>query len=323
VPQITYTELDYTFTHRGNTTTLTGVRSVNDSTTQVYMSGFTWINLEYTDGKKTNYGAFVYRGEVTGEGEWYGNFNFPSTDTATVSGTFFYGPCSGSASGIKNLEDENNFVQVVGDYETVQGGGIQFGLLYQGYLNGTGEWRTLDPSPLLGDNPLNAVFGTIGHSTMGGLAVGNFNTDDAPNKFRAFVYDIARDSYDELVYTNANGEIHVEFSITAYCIWHNQGTEIYSIAGGIGKAGAEDGFIVNYNATSKNATDWRFFHHANSTITHFQGMWPDFANQGKPLRAIWLYLCNIRVQCETLCVCPPFFPAGRVATADFERLYYY
>jgi hypothetical protein len=257
---------------------------VNDSTTQVYLSGFTWINLEVDEtGHHTNYGAFIYKGDITGQGEWYGNFYYPSSPGVNVTGTFFYGPCSASDSGLENIPDDENFFQAVGDFETAQGGLAQYGVLFQGYLNGTGSWKILDPTVLLGADSHAFILGTIGHSTMGGLVVGNFNTDVEPNKARAFIYDIAADRYDELHYTNAAGQIQIEFSITAYCIWHNKGTEMYSIAGGIGKAGAEDGFIVNWNATSRNASDWRFFHHPNSTITHFQGMWPDFANQGKPV----------------------------------------
>jgi hypothetical protein len=277
---VTYTELDYTFTHRGNTTTMTGVRSVNASTSLVYMSGFTWINLDYTDGLKSNYGAYIYRGTITGDGEWFGNFNFPSSPGANVSGTFFYGPCSGSLSGTPDVPDVDNFFQAVGDYSTYEGGAAQYGMLFQGYVNGSGTWQTLDPTALLRETPHDRILGTIGHSTMGGLAVGNFNTDGAPNQFRAFVYDIAADRYDELVYTDEAGQRQVTLSVTAYCIWHNEGTDMYAIAGGMGKAGVIDGFIVNWNATARNASDWRFFHHPNSTITHFQGMWPDIANQG-------------------------------------------
>lgn len=279
--KVGYYELDYTFTHKGNTTTMTGVRSASDSSTDVLMSGFTWINLQYTDDRKTNYGAFIYKGPVTGGGTWYGNFNYPSTTNATVTGTFFYGPTSASASGLSNIQDPDNFFQAVGDYETVQGGGTQYGLLFQGYLNGTGTWSTLNPESLI-LNPTagNGVFGTIAHSTMGGLVVGNFNTDDQPNRFRAFVYTIATDTYAELSYADETGAVVQGVSITAYCIWHNTGTTTYSIAGGIGKAGVEDGFIVDWNSATSTAYNWRKFHHQNSTITHFQGMWPDFANQG-------------------------------------------
>lgn len=283
VPSVVYTELDYTFTQRGNDTTMTGVRSVNDSSSLVYMSGFTWINFETdSEGRHTNYGAYMYRGDITGDGEWYGNFYYPSSPGANVTGTFFYGPCGGSESGLSDIPDVENFFQVVGDYETAQGGLAQYGLLFQGYLNGTGEWKQLDPTPLIAnDNPPTEVIGTIGHSTMGGVAVGNFITQAEPQRFRTFIYSILEDTYVELYYTDESGQIKPGYSITAYCIWHNKGTPIYSIAGGIGKGGVEDGFIVDYNATSKTAFDWRMFHHENSTVTHFQGMWPDFANQGK------------------------------------------
>lgn len=279
VPVISYYPFDYTSTNKGNTTTFTGVRSVNSSTSDVYMSGFTWINLDYDEnGKKTNYGAFIYKGPVTGGGKWYGNFYYPSSPGANVSGTFFYGPSSAETSGLVGIPDAENFFQVVGDYETVEGGLTQFGLLYQGYLNGTGDWMTLTPDSLV-TNPADGVFGTIMHSTMGGLAVGNYNLNSSPNKFHAFVYDIAYDIYTELIYVDPDAP-PAKFSTTAYCIYHDVRTNSYSIAGGIGRLGAEDGFIVDWNATTRTPNNWRFFHHENSTITHFQGMWPDFANQG-------------------------------------------
>lgn len=285
-PVISYHPLDYTFTHKGNDTTLTGVRAVNDSTSAVYLSGFTWVNLDYVDGKKTNYAAFIYKGPITGGGKWYGNFNYPSSPGANVSGTFFYGPNSASTSGIEDIADAENFFQAVGDYETVEGGLAQYGLLFQGYLNGTGEWMTLNPESLIA-NPLDHVLGTIAHSTMGGLVVGNFNSVSAPQKFHAFVYDIAADVYTELIFEDPDGIPSSAFSVTAYCIWHNADTETYSIAGGIGKLGAEDGFIVDWDATTRTPSNWRFFHHESSTITHFQGMWPDFANQGMCMFVMW------------------------------------
>ena len=278
---IAYNELDYTFTHKGNTTTLTGVRQVNSSTMDVYLSGFTWVNSEKVNGEKTDYGAFVYKGPLTGGGQWYGNFIYPSYFNATVTGTFFYGPCNAEASGIATVEDSENFFQAVGDYETKQGKDKQFGLLFQGYLNGTGVWETLDPSPLTAATPGDPMVGTIAHSIMGGLVVGNFDTASAPSKSRSFVYEIASGEYHELKFKATGPVTHDDFSVTAYCIWHYAGTDIYAIAGGIGAAEAEDGFIVDWNNSAKNATNWRFFRHQNSTITHFQGMWPDEANRGE------------------------------------------
>ena len=71
VPSISFTNMDYTFTGKGNTTTLTGVRAINDSTTEVYMSGFTWINFDRapTSGIETNHAGFVYKGPVLGGGK--------------------------------------------------------------------------------------------------------------------------------------------------------------------------------------------------------------------------------------------------------------
>ena len=54
---ISFTNMDYTFTGKGNTTTLTGVRAINESTSDVYMSGFTWINFDRVNGIETNQAA--------------------------------------------------------------------------------------------------------------------------------------------------------------------------------------------------------------------------------------------------------------------------
>jgi hypothetical protein len=279
-PQLGYYELDYTYLHRGNTTTLTGVRTADGNSSEVLLSGFTWVNFEYTNGLKSNYGSFIYRGPLQGGGTWFGNFVYPSSINNTVLGTFFYGPCNANASGLTNIRDADNFFQAVGDYSTLEGGAMQFGLLFQGYFNGTGVWKTLDPSVLL-TSPEQTLFGTIAHSTMGGLVVGNYNTAQETYHSMSFVYDIADDVYTPLLYTSSAGVPDFSYGITAYCIYHYQGTDLYSIAGGITKLGYEDGFIVDWNATSRTAHNWRMFHHVNSTITHFQGMWPNFVNPGR------------------------------------------
>src|SRR5205085_3476507 len=70
------------------------------------------------------------------------------------------------------------------------------------------------------------------HSTMGGLAVGNYDSPVDHGKFNlplgpghAFIYDIASDTFlTDIVFPGA-------LSNTAYGIWYNGGTS-YTIAGG-------------------------------------------------------------------------------------------
>ena len=289
---ISFTNMDYTFTGKGNTTTLTGVRAINESTSDVYMSGFTWINFDRLNGIETNHAGFIYKGPVLGGGMqfvgynfdlnlnylgiWYGNFYFPSDVNRNVTSTYFYGPCNGSTP---------DTIQAVGTYETSQGGAHQYGLYYHGYLNGTGTWKTIVPQVLAPDNN---ILGTVGHSMMGNLIVGNFNTNASFSQPRAFVYDISLDNFTELSYSS-------DSSTNAYCIWHYGGNS-YAIAGGVMKNELENAFIVNWDASTNSASDWRFFRHENSTKTHFQGMYPNYNDEGSISR-INDYIMNV------LCIC--------------------
>jgi len=83
-------------------------------------------------------------------------------------------------------------VRLVGSYKQTDTGQQDHGLLYEGPPDGTGSWQTID-FPSVGETVLN----TIAHSTMGGLVVGNFDTDLATG--RAFVYEIGRASCRERV----------------------------------------------------------------------------------------------------------------------------
>lgn len=202
-PTITYTTLNYPDSAEGGSTYLTGIREVEDSS-NVYISGI------YTPpGTTVATGAIglLYTGPVLGGGTW-GTWIYPSSTGVTVTTTALYGPNNGDSGGI----------QIAGSYTTSETGDDNLGLLYQGPTDGTGTWITLNPQAL----ESRPIINTIAHSTMGGLVVGNYDTDLVTGK--AFIYDIALDSYVELVKPSA-------VSITAYGIWYNSGTS-YTIAGG-------------------------------------------------------------------------------------------
>lgn len=243
-------------------TFLTGIRSDNEGA--VYMTGvFTPEGQSDTDG-------LLYHGPLDGGGTW-SVLNFPSSQDTTVTSTALYGP--------NTLE--NGDVRIAGSYKTVASGEYDLGLFYEGPNDGSGTWTTLVP-------PVDAeeiVLFTIAHSTHGNLLVGNFDTDLKTG--RAFIYDIDAETYTELVKPGA-------VSITAYGVWHNGGSD-YTIAGGystiIGDEGVDQAYLVDYNAETHTASNWREYVYGNAEhgvlTTHFDGITGD-GHGGYTLTGDWI-----------------------------------
>lgn len=182
---------------------ITGVRGVSYSS-NVYITG-----LFYESASSTLSQGMLYTGPVGGGGSWQ-VFNFPGS-----ASTSLYGPDNDGAGN----------VIVAGSYTLPSAPTIQRGLVYQGSSTGGGTWSDLDMSLMIVRPNESAIF-TFAHSTMGGLVVGNFDTNLLTG--RAFIYNVNYAStnpagYTELIKPNA-------LSITAYGIWFNQGTN-YTIAG--------------------------------------------------------------------------------------------
>jgi len=213
--------------------------------------------------------GLLYTGPLSGEGSWT-VLDYPSSSPSpTVTGTVLYGP--------DNLPPNN--VRIVGSYTLCDdpNGTRNHGLLYEGPPDGSGTWQTIDfpisaatPSPSPGEYVLN----TIAHSTMGGLVVGNFDTDLVTG--RAFVYDIAANSWKELIKPSV--------SITAYGIWYNGGTS-YTIAGGYSDGnpnGIDHGYLAHWDSATQTASDWTQYDfdngHTHVEVSHFDGITTD--NQG-------------------------------------------
>lgn len=249
---------------------VSGVREVESNSSQVYVTG---VYVQYGGNH-----AFLYQGPVTGGGVC-NDFNFPSSIGRTVTSTSLYGP------------DNNGFgqVTVVGSYTTLESGPIaQQGLLYQGAADGstTAGYKTLYPSSLVTD-PNDYVVNTLGHSTMGGIVVGNYDTHLETGK--TFIYNITTDTYYQL--TKPGGAA----SITAYGIWYNGGTS-YTIAGGYSdvlESGMNIGFIADWDSKNPNVvtnfTTLNYNNLAGNTVsTHFEGITGD-GNGGYNLAADWNY----------------------------------
>ncbi len=237
---IVYTTLNFPNAAPGGSTFLTGVRAVRNSS-DIYYSGI------YTPagGQMT---GLIYQGPTTGGGTW-NNVNFPSSPGAAVTSTALYGPD----------DDGSGNVTVVGNYTTTQQGDQPIGLLYQGLPDGSGTWSTLTPP---------GSVGTIAHSNMNGIVVGNYETTvGGPGK--AFIYDIANHSFSELSKPGAA-------SITAYGIWFNGGTS-YTIAGGFTTADGGAAYLVDWDSSTRAASNWTSYKdplgkHDSSLLTHFEGI---------------------------------------------------
>jgi hypothetical protein len=231
----------------GGSTFLTGVRGAGDG--NVYVTGtFRPQNSNGTEGR-------LYQGLLDGSGQWT-ILNFPSSGGVTVTSTALYGP---------NGLPFNN-VRLVGSYK-LSDSQFDHGLFYEGPPDGSGTWQTLD-YPSVGETVLN----TIAHSTMGGLVVGNFDTN--LTRGRAFIYDIHEQSWIELTKPGA-------ISITAYGIWHDGETH-YTIAGGYSDGnsmGIDHGYLVDWDSSTQIPSGWRSYDFANGRIrvavSHFDGITTD------------------------------------------------
>jgi len=254
----------------GGTQGPTGVRGAGGQ--DVYVTGIYHPSPTPPPPCSVDSHGLLYTGPLSGggaSGSWTQlDASFPG---ATVTGTALYGPDTLPPSDVR----------LVGSYTACETGHMNHGLLYQGPPDGSGSWQTIDfpisaatPSPSPGEQVLN----TIAHSTMGGLVVGNFDTNLLTG--RAFVYDIAGDQWTEL--PKPTGVI----SITAYGIWYNGGTS-YTIAGGYAELGFsgndQHGYLLNWDSSTHMVSDWTPYDfdngpHTPVEISHFDGITTD--NQG-------------------------------------------
>lgn len=256
---VQYSTFNYSGAY-GSSTILTGVRAVTN-TDNVYISGI------YQESYNAPNQGLLYTGPINSLcSTCFQILNMPNAPGRTVTGTSFYGP---------DYNGYNN-VTIVGSYTSVETESRNFGLLYQGPTDGTGVWTVLDPS-VLATNPGESVTAVYARSTMGGLVVGNFDTNITDG--RAFIYNIANGSYVEIKKPGA-------LSITAYGIWQN-GSTSFTITGGYSDTnynGLDIGYVVDYTnspSASESFTNWESYSYGNQTgnlISHFEGITTDGQN---------------------------------------------
>ncbi len=251
---------------------VTGVRA--DSANTVVLTA------NYTSGGVLKAG--LYQGSLanatTSGATWYAltpsiliNPLLPTGPTQTVTSATFYGP--NTAYYDSNLDAGT--ITAVGSYKYSEAAlpNADHGMLYQGPVNssGTGTWKQIDPNSLV-TGPGESLKNTIAHSTMGNLAVGNYDTNLTTGK--AFIYNMASDSWTNL---NPGGTV----SVTAYGIWQNGGSSStsYTIAGGVSavnSGGIDQSYLVNYDSLSGLFTNYTTFDFNNlgglAPLAHFDGI---------------------------------------------------
>ena len=181
--------------------------------------------------------------------------NFPGAISSTP-----YGPSFGSTSGI---------LRVTGSYKTAASANGAAGDL--GYLvdAATGITTTLLPTNLAGGE---SILNTIGHSTFGNQAVGNFDTRLATGN--SYVYNISAGTYSSvpLVGTSFANTITGVTSNTAYGVYNNL------ISGGY--TGTYNSVVGTYSYIHNQSSGktYTFSSPDVSLVTHFEGI----TSAGKP-----------------------------------------
>ncbi len=232
----------------GEAATIQGVRGIAGSS-NVYICG------ALGDASAPS-AAFLYKGPLTGggaDGVWT-ELVFAGTGVTDVTATSIYGPADGPG----------DLVRLVGIYKASATGSRNIGCLYSGPDTGVGgAWTTITP-------PHPNYNNCFMHSTMGQLAIGNYDIKGLATGF-AFVYDIETHQSWDLSYPGAQ-------STTIYGIWQDD-AEHYTIAGGyhtLKPTELSQAFICRWNRATHTASDFRSFSAHNqpaaSVITHFEGI---------------------------------------------------
>ena len=215
----------------------------------------------------TNTQAILYRGPMqdTELGQIYALT--PQFNGQTVVSSTFYGP----NTSVFNNDIALGEVRAVGSYVNNQSGETRnHGILYEGRIDGVnGRWTQIDvPQSLAG----GTVWNTIVHSTMGDLAVGNYDIYGQPLSANAFIYNIRTGQY--TLFDQGFGGTRQ--ATTAYGIWQNgDGSDSYTIVGGSkNDLGANQAYIANYNAKTNVFSNIKYytFEGRPEFITHFEGI---------------------------------------------------
>lgn len=238
----------------------TGIRA--DSGTDVVITGGTGLpNLIQPTP------AFIYAGSldaltsVTTSSDARLHLFMPSFGGTTAYASMFYGP---NTHRFNPSSIPAGSIRAVGAYLQNGPADFQKGMIYDGPLDGSGTWTSLQvPGADIGT--------TIPHSTMGNLVVGNYDLLTALSVGRPFVYDIVSGSYKRL-------DINGAYAATVYGIWQNggDGSSSYTLIGGLKQTASSTGqaFVVSYDSVSQNLSGLALYNFADDVgiDTHFEGI---------------------------------------------------
>ena len=208
--------------------------------------------------------GLLFVGSITGKGKSY------FVDDPLASSTSVYGP--------NNLGGGR--IQLVGEYESshpLTDPVLFHGFLFQGTtadLPSGGSFRTIDYP--------GATYNFV-HSTMGGLAVGNYDSLTASGALGPggdYIYNIATGQF------VASVKYPGSVTDTAYGIWYNGGTS-YTICGGYSPQSVNNmndqnqpigqGYLVDYDSATGQFSHWTSISYPNSpagttSLTHLEGI---------------------------------------------------
>jgi hypothetical protein len=254
----------------GNSNPVTSVSYNNSDAVSQPVNAWQGIRGTDTSGQYLISGTsgnngLLFQGTMAGVGTSY-LVNYPSSYATSV-----YGP----------NDLGNGDIQLVGSYRNSDAATAAVtvnGFLFTGTTAdlGTGDNYTTIDYP-------GAKYNYV-HSTMGGLAVGNYDSpldhgeDNLPlGPGQAFIYGIAQGTFlTNVVYPGSKSD-------TAYGIWYNGGTS-YTICGGysldaVNNLANQDqpigqAFLVDYNAATGKFSNWASFSYPYGTnfVTHFEGI---------------------------------------------------
>ena len=255
----------------GRSDPVTGVSYYNTANVSMQpVSGWQGIRGAATPGQylisgTSNSNGILFVGAINGQGTSY-SVNYPAAATTSV-----YGP--------DNLN--NGGIRLVGSYKNADASTSPVevnGFLFEGTtadLPSGGSYRTIDYP--------GAKFNYV-HSTMGGLAVGNYDgptqSGQAIGPGQAYIYDVATSTFlTNIVFPGS-------VSDSAYGIWSNGGTK-YTICGGFSNLSVNNlddqgrpigqAFLVDYDLATGQFSNWKAFNYPNGLIgqtyvTHFEGI---------------------------------------------------
>jgi hypothetical protein len=255
----------------GNSNPVTGVSYYNANNVGIQpVTGWEGIRGGDTSGQYIISGTsadngLLFEGTIAGVGSSF-TVRYPGSFTTSV-----YGPDNLGSGNLRLVGNYKN-----SDYATAPV--FSNGFVFEGttaQLADASKYRTIDFP--------GAKFNYV-HSTMGGLAVGNYDNpaDHGMGGLplgpgHAFLYDLASNTFlTDVVFPGS-------VSNTAYGIWYNGGTS-YTICGGYATTAVNNfddqtrpigkGYMVDYDSKTGVFSHWASFDYPNAVnfVTHFEGI---------------------------------------------------